>query len=86
MLNVNIVSSINAAAADWGIQCLRYEIRDITPPRAIRAAMEMQAEAERRKRALVLDSEGEKDAEARRGHFQRHVRDTSDTRPSHAHV
>mmetsp|Transcript_9582 Transcript_9582/g.30867 ORF Transcript_9582/g.30867 Transcript_9582/m.30867 type:complete len:388 (-) Transcript_9582:284-1447(-) len=63
VLNVNIVSSINAAAADWGIQCLRYEIRDITPPRAIRAAMEMQAEAERRKRALVLDSEGEKDAE-----------------------
>jgi len=62
-LNHNIVNAINQAALDWGIQCKRYEIRDIAPPRAIKAAMEMQAEAERRKRALVLDSEGEKDAE-----------------------
>jgi len=62
-LNENIVAAINAAAFDWGISCLRYEIRDITPPPAVRTAMEMQAEAERRKRALVLDSEGEKEAE-----------------------
>jgi regulator of protease activity HflC (stomatin/prohibitin superfamily) len=62
-LNVNIVHSINAAAEDWGISCMRYEIRDITPPRGVRAAMEMQAEAERRKRALILDSEGEQEAE-----------------------
>lgn len=41
-LNLNIVTAINTAAAPWGIQCLRYEIRDISPPRAIKAAMEMQ--------------------------------------------
>jgi len=63
ILNISIVEAINAAAADWGISCMRYEIRDITPPRAVRAAMEMQAEAERRRRALILDSEGEKEAE-----------------------
>jgi len=62
-LNSAIVAAINVAAGDWGISCMRYEIRDITPPRAVRAAMEMQAEAERRKRALILDSEGEKMAE-----------------------
>jgi regulator of protease activity HflC (stomatin/prohibitin superfamily) len=62
-LNSNIVQAINAAAADWGIACMRYEIRDIAPPPAVRAAMEMQAEAERRKRALILDSEGEQEAE-----------------------
>ena len=62
-LNANIVSSINTAAAAWGIACMRYEIRDIAPPPAVRAAMEMQAEAERRKRALILDSQGEQEAE-----------------------
>eukprot|EP01018_Ginkgo_biloba_P034216 Gb_23025 [translate_table: standard] len=59
-LNENIVRSINEAARDWGLECLRYEIRDISPPPGVRAAMEMQAEAERRKRAQVLDSEGER--------------------------
>lgn len=57
VLNQAIVSAINAAAGPWGVKCLRYEIRDITPPAAIRSAMEMQAEAERRKRAEVLQSE-----------------------------
>eukprot|EP00854_Cymbomonas_tetramitiformis_P021872 gene21872-26331_t len=57
-LNANIVKAINAASGDWGVECLRYEIRDITPPRSIQAAMEMQAEAERRKRASILESEG----------------------------
>lgn len=61
-LNVNIVESINVAAKDWGLQCLRYEIRDISPPRGVRAAMEMQAEAERKRRAQVLESEGERQA------------------------
>ena len=62
-LNAQIVHAINAAASDWGIACKRYEIRDIAPPHAVRQAMEMQAEAERRKRALILDSEGERLAE-----------------------
>ncbi|KAH0466625.1 hypothetical protein IEQ34_003863 [Dendrobium chrysotoxum] len=59
-LNENIVRAINEAATDWGLKCLRYEIRDISPPPGVKAAMEMQAEAERRKRAQVLESEGER--------------------------
>ncbi|KAJ3693998.1 hypothetical protein LUZ60_009478 [Juncus effusus] len=62
MLNENIVRSINEAASDWGLKCLRYEIRDISPPPGVKAAMEMQAEAERRKRAQILESEGERQA------------------------
>ncbi|XP_078178353.1 uncharacterized protein LOC144572593 [Carex rostrata] len=62
MLNEKIVRSINEAATDWGLKCLRYEIRDISPPPGVKAAMEMQAEAERRKRAQILESEGERQA------------------------
>ncbi|GAU48700.1 hypothetical protein TSUD_303120 [Trifolium subterraneum] len=54
--------SINVAAKSWGLECLRYEIRDISPPRGVKAAMEMQAEAERKKRAQILESEGERQA------------------------
>ncbi|KAG2486570.1 hypothetical protein HYH03_014740 [Edaphochlamys debaryana] len=57
-LNHNIVRSINEASEAWGLQCLRYEIKDIMPPRGIVQAMELQAEAERRKRANILESEG----------------------------
>lgn len=59
-LNNAIVDAINEAAEDWGIVCMRYEIRDITPPMNIRKAMELQAEAERHRRADVLTSEGKK--------------------------
>ncbi|KAJ6677461.1 STOMATIN-LIKE PROTEIN 2 MITOCHONDRIAL [Salix viminalis] len=62
-LNVKIVEAINLAATDWGLRCLRYEIRDISPPRGVKQAMEMQAEAERRKRAQILDSEGKRQAD-----------------------
>ncbi|KAJ7965209.1 stomatin-like protein 2, mitochondrial [Quillaja saponaria] len=61
-LNEKIVEAINVAAIHWGLECLRYEIRDISPPRGVRAAMEMQAEAERKKRAQILESEGERQA------------------------
>lgn len=61
-LNHAIVRSINEAAMTWGIECLRYEIRDIAPPQSIRIAMDMQAEAERRKRAEILESEGTREA------------------------
>jgi hypothetical protein len=50
---------------------LRYEIKDITPPSAVRAAMEMQAEAERRKRAEILQSEGHREAAANEAEGQR---------------
>ena len=61
-LNSAIVKTINEAAGDWGLKCMRYEIRDILPPRGIQAAMELQAESERRKRAAVLESEAEREA------------------------
>ena len=57
-LNHAIVSVINEAAKPWGIVCLRYEIKDIHPPSNVIKAMEMQVEAERRKRAQILESEG----------------------------
>lgn len=62
-LNVAIVSAINKAAEDWGIRCLRYEIRDIKPPSKIQDAMQMMVEAERKKRAAILESEGIKQSE-----------------------
>ena len=57
-LNVHIVQAINDAATTWGIQCMRYEIRDIKPPTTVLKAMELQVAAERQKRAAILDSEG----------------------------
>ncbi|KAF9962217.1 hypothetical protein BGZ72_009295 [Mortierella alpina] len=61
-LNSNIVEAINTAAADWGIQCLRYEIRDIHPPAKVVESMHQQVSAERTKRAQILDSEGSRQA------------------------
>ena len=62
-LNVSIVQNINEASVVWGIQCLRYEIKDITPPDNVRQAMELQVAAERKKRAEVLDSEGKRQSQ-----------------------
>ncbi|XP_055702360.1 stomatin-like protein 2, mitochondrial isoform X2 [Phlebotomus papatasi] len=62
-LNVSIVDAINKAAAAWGIMCLRYEIRDIKLPSRVHEAMQMQVEAERRKRAAILESEGVREAD-----------------------
>ncbi len=60
LLNIAIVSSINEAAGPWGVQVLRYEIKDIEPPRSVLEAMERQMKAERDKRATILESEGER--------------------------
>ncbi len=57
-LNGKIVEAINLAADSWGIQCLRYETKDIKMPEEIRKSMELQMTAERQKRAHVLESEG----------------------------
>ncbi|WP_417594707.1 SPFH domain-containing protein [Oceanospirillum sp.] len=62
LLNANIVSSINQAAEPWGIQVLRYEIKDIVPPNSVMEAMEAQMKAERVKRAQILESEGDRQA------------------------
>lgn len=61
-LNTNIVTSINDAAGPWGIQVLRYEIKDIVPPNSVMEAMEAQMKAERVKRAQILESEGDRQA------------------------
>ncbi len=61
-LNHAIVTSINDAATNWGIQCMRYEIKDIQPPETILEAMELQVAAERQKRARILESEGQRQA------------------------
>ncbi len=63
VLNANIVNAINEAAQTWGIQCMRYEIRNITPPHSVLQAMELQVAAERQKRAEILDSEGQKQSQ-----------------------
>merc|ERR1712226_206156 len=63
VLNYAIVESINKAAEAWGLKCLRYEIRDIGLPDRVQDAMQMQVEAERKKRATILESEGIKEAE-----------------------
>jgi regulator of protease activity HflC (stomatin/prohibitin superfamily) len=57
-LNAQIVQTINEAAINWGIQCMRYEIRDIKPPMTVLQAMELQVAADRQKRADILQSEG----------------------------
>jgi regulator of protease activity HflC (stomatin/prohibitin superfamily) len=62
ILNTNIVSAINHAAGPWGIQVMRYEIKDIIPPPSIMEAMEAQMKAERVKRAQILESEGDRQA------------------------
>ncbi|XP_064608295.1 stomatin-like protein stl-1 [Liolophura sinensis] len=63
LLNVAIVDAINKASEAWGINCMRYEIRDIKLPGRVQEAMQMQVEAERRKRAAILESEGVREAE-----------------------
>ncbi|KAF5275253.1 hypothetical protein FQA39_LY06913 [Lamprigera yunnana] len=62
-LNVSIVAAINKASEAWGITCLRYEIRDIKLPTRVQEAMQMQVEAERKKRAAILESEGTREAD-----------------------
>lgn len=59
-LNANITQAINEAAQDWGVKCLRYEIRDIHAPEEVVKAMHRQVTAERSKRAEILDSEGQR--------------------------
>jgi len=58
LLNRAIVAAINEAGESWGTTCLRYEIKDIEPPKSVLEAMERQMKAERDKRAVVLESEG----------------------------
>jgi regulator of protease activity HflC (stomatin/prohibitin superfamily) len=61
-INANVVRELDDASATWGVKVLRYEIKNINPPKDVLHAMEKQMRAEREKRAVVLTSEGERDA------------------------
>src|SRR5512144_476239 len=61
-INIQVVNELDKASEPWGVKVLRYEIKNITPPKDILNAMEKQMRAEREKRALILTSEGERDA------------------------
>ena len=62
MINLNVVTEPDKASDPWGVKVLRYEIKNINPPHDVLTAMEKQMRAEREKRAVVLTSEGERDA------------------------
>ncbi|HSP15073.1 MAG TPA: stomatin-like protein [Thermoanaerobaculia bacterium] len=61
-INMQVVSEVDKASEAWGVKVLRYEIKNITPPQDVLAAMEKQMRAEREKRAVILQSEGQRDA------------------------
>jgi regulator of protease activity HflC (stomatin/prohibitin superfamily) len=61
-INAAVVSELDKASEAWGVKVLRYEIKNITPPHDVLAAMEKQMRAEREKRAVILTSEGQRDA------------------------
>ena len=61
-INANVVNELDKASAPWGVKVLRYEIKNINPPKDVLSAMEKQMRAERETRAVVLTSEGERDA------------------------
>ncbi len=61
-INVSIVNELDKASAPWGVKVMRYEIRNINPPQDVINAMEKQMRAEREKRAVILGSEGQRDA------------------------
>jgi regulator of protease activity HflC (stomatin/prohibitin superfamily) len=61
-INTAVVTELDKASEPWGVKVLRYEIKNITPPADILAAMEKQMRAEREKRAIILTSEGTRDA------------------------
>ncbi|MBP6716073.1 MAG: paraslipin [Acidobacteria bacterium] len=61
-INSAVVTELDKASESWGVKVLRYEIKNITPPHDVLAAMEKQMRAEREKRAVILTSEGTRDA------------------------
>jgi regulator of protease activity HflC (stomatin/prohibitin superfamily) len=61
-INAAVVTELDKASDPWGVKVLRYEIKNINPPKDVISAMEKQMRAEREKRAVILTSEGERDA------------------------
>jgi regulator of protease activity HflC (stomatin/prohibitin superfamily) len=65
-VNASIVEAVDKASGPWGIKVSRYEVKNISPPQSIKDAMEKQMRAEREKRALIAESEGDKQAKINR--------------------
>jgi regulator of protease activity HflC (stomatin/prohibitin superfamily) len=81
-INAAVVSELDKASAPWGVKVLRYEIKNITPPHDVLSAMEKQMRAEREKRAVILTSEGERDAKinSAEGEKQRVIKESEAAR------
>jgi regulator of protease activity HflC (stomatin/prohibitin superfamily) len=81
-INANVVSELDKATEPWGVKVLRYEIKNINPPRDIIQAMEKQMRAEREKRAVILNSEGDRDAKINQaeGEKQRVIKESEAVR------
>jgi regulator of protease activity HflC (stomatin/prohibitin superfamily) len=77
-INSSVVTEVDKASEAWGVKVLRYEIKNITPPQDVLAAMEKQMRAEREKRAVILQSEGERDAaiNTAEGHKQQVIKNS----------
>ena len=71
LINSAIVQAVDKASDPWGIKITRYEIKNIVPPQSIKDAMEKQMRAEREKRALIAESEGDKQAKINRAEGQK---------------
>jgi len=84
-INAAVVSELDKATEPWGIKVLRYEIKNIAPPSDVLAAMEKQMRAEREKRAVVLNSEGVRDAaiNAAEGDKQQVIKASEATKQQH---
>jgi len=82
MINANVVSELDKASEPWGVKVLRYEIKNINPPHDVLSAMEKQMRAEREKRAVILTSEGERDAKINEaeGEKQRVIKESEATK------
>ena len=70
-INAAVVAAVDKASDPWGVKVTRYEIKNITPPRTIRDAMEKQMRAEREKRAMIAESEGERQAKINKAEGER---------------
>jgi len=81
-INANVVSELDKASEPWGAKVLRYEIKNINPPHDVIQAMEKQMRAEREKRAVILNSEGERDAQINQaeGEKQRVIKESEAVR------
>jgi regulator of protease activity HflC (stomatin/prohibitin superfamily) len=80
-INGNVVAELDKASDPWGVKVLRYEIKNINPPPDVLGAMEKQMRAEREKRAVILTSEGERDAQINQaeGEKQRVIKESEAT-------